>query len=983
MRPLLVLLLLAAALAGAAPAHARAPLHTGIAADGLLLAGDPAEADEAVADWKRLGVDRVRLQVPWSRVAPDPAALSAPAGFNGANPDDPGYRWDAVDAAVRRLDRAGIEPILMVNGPPPLWASSEPGLQNVRWQPQAWRFGEFAAAVAARFGSVADEYILWNEPNLPLWLQPQARCVKRSCTPVSPHVYRYMVRAAYPAIHAADPRATVLVGALAPTGSNLRSRNANMRPLQFLRAFGCVDAALRPITTGPCRTFEPATADGFSYHPHPTKHAPDEHYPHPDDASLAGLKRVERVLDALQRDGRLVGTTTPLGLWLDEFAYQTNPPDKLRGVTPGRQDRYLQQAAYVAWRHPRVRLLAQYLWRDEALREGKGYPGWQSGLLTPEGKPKPALAHFDDPLWADLQRGTIWGQVRPGDEHDVRVEVRPAGSATGWQPLGQTRTAADGTWSMRTKVEPYASYRAIADGERVSGTAVALPPGADADPEEGSDPEAPPVPVERRAVAPVAGAPVPPSFAGLSMEYRSVPDLIGTGGVVNPIFARLVDRLADEGSGAPTLRFGGDSTDLSWWNPERLPRPAEIETDLDPAWLAHLATWRARTGTPLLLGLNLGMGDHPRAAAMADAAAAALGPAGLAGFEIGNEPDLYASPRRYWVGRTLRVRGQKRPPGYDYAQYRDEVDAHVAAVAPASRGVPIVGGGFAGAAWDDHQADLFERLPAIRSYCAHAYPLKTCDPAVRTRGAAQLPKLLAANAYAPIVTRMRHLAGVAAAHGATVRVSEMNSAICGGLRGVSDTFASALWGTDVLFGLADAGVRSVGFHTWTGSIYGPVAFSRAQGRTVGHVRPLFYAMLLFSRATPPGSRLVSVGPNPARGALKTWGTVDPAGTTRIVVINKDPLNERVVSLGVGGASRVARIERLSAPKLGSVNNVTLAGQGWGGSTRDGKLRGRRRAERTRVAAGSVPVRMPAGSAALVVVPPSPAAAPARPPARRR
>src|SRR3712207_4863699 len=174
-----------------------------------------------------------------------------------------------------------------------------------------------------------------------------------------------MARAAYPAIHAADPQSRVLIGALAPSGGNLRSRNANMRPLEWIRALGCVDKKLRPVKVDPCRTFEPAFADGFAYHPHSTKHPPHEGYLRRDDAALASLKKVERLLDALQARGRLIGTTKPLGLWLDEYAYQTNPPDKLRGVTPGRQDRYLQQAAYIAWRDKRVKMMAQYLWRSE------------------------------------------------------------------------------------------------------------------------------------------------------------------------------------------------------------------------------------------------------------------------------------------------------------------------------------------------------------------------------------------------------------------------------------------------------------------------------------------------------------------------------------------------------------------------------------------------------------------------------------------
>ena len=65
--------------------------------------------------------------------------------------------------------------MLMLDGPPPLWASSRPRVGNPRYLPSAWHFGQFAAAVAKRYGDRVDDYILWNEPNLPLWLQPQAQ----------------------------------------------------------------------------------------------------------------------------------------------------------------------------------------------------------------------------------------------------------------------------------------------------------------------------------------------------------------------------------------------------------------------------------------------------------------------------------------------------------------------------------------------------------------------------------------------------------------------------------------------------------------------------------------------------------------------------------------------------------------------------------------------------------------------------------------
>jgi hypothetical protein len=94
-------------------------------------------------------------------------------------------------------------------------------------------------------GSAVKQYVVWNEPNLALWLQPQFDCAHGHCTPASPAIYRALFRSAAPAIRRADPGARVYAGALAPRGSRGRSRNASMAPLTFLRALGCVDRRLR------------------------------------------------------------------------------------------------------------------------------------------------------------------------------------------------------------------------------------------------------------------------------------------------------------------------------------------------------------------------------------------------------------------------------------------------------------------------------------------------------------------------------------------------------------------------------------------------------------------------------------------------------------------------------------------------------------------------------------------------------------------
>ncbi len=451
-----LVLLLTCALA--ATARAAGP-EIGIADDRILLNGAGPDADRAVAAWKAQGVDIVRIVVIWRNVAPGADALDPPEGFVAEDPDDFHYQWRRIDDAVNRVRFAGMKVMLTVTGPGPLWTSRSPSAGNFRSKPDAVKFAAFATAVAKRYGDRVDRYILWNEPNLSQWLQPQASCAKGRCTPVAPHLYRDIVRAAYPAIRAADPGAQVIVGALAPRGYDVRRNNDTPRPLAFLRAMGCVDAKFRRLRTGFCAGFQPATADGFSYHPHGVRNSPTTPFPNPDDVDLASLRHLEDTLDRLQRGGSLRATTPRMNLYLDEFGYQTNPPDRLLGVTPALQDAYLQQSAYIAWRDPRVRNLTQYVWIDEPISRDGSYSGWQSGLHFADGRAKPALAHFALPFFVDARRGRLWGQVRPGEGvQKVDVLRRLKGSTT-WRRIDTVATDANGYWSKKARLSRGASYR--------------------------------------------------------------------------------------------------------------------------------------------------------------------------------------------------------------------------------------------------------------------------------------------------------------------------------------------------------------------------------------------------------------------------------------------------------------------------------------------------------------------------------------------
>jgi len=456
--PLIVLLILTSA----APARA-ASGEIGVADDRILMPGGPA-ADRVVAEWSANGVDTVRVFAQWSRIAP----AHKPRGFDADDPADPHYQWFYLDNAIARVRAAGMTVTLTVTGPGPLWSSAAPRKRRPAYKPRPAAYAAFAEAVARRYAAGVDRYILWNEPNISAWLAPQARCSRGRCTPVSPHLYRALVRAAYPAVADHDPVAQIVIGAVSPRGQRLQRPDTVMRPLLFLRRLGCRSDGWARIRTGECRRFKPATGDGFAIHPYSGRFAPERPHPNPDDVGLAQISNLTATLDRLQRARALRATTRRFGIYVDEYGYQTSPPDRIAGIGPRKQDTWLQRAAYLAWRHSRVKLFTQYLWRDEPRSRDRSFSGWQSGLRFTGGRAKPSLAHFDTPFALDAGRDRLWGQVRPGGAHAVTVERRPRGGR--WGRLALVTTDGRGYWTLQRRLTATASYRFRTDDGRVSAT---------------------------------------------------------------------------------------------------------------------------------------------------------------------------------------------------------------------------------------------------------------------------------------------------------------------------------------------------------------------------------------------------------------------------------------------------------------------------------------------------------------------------------
>ena len=138
-------------------------------------------------------------------------------------------------------------------------------------------------------------------------------------------------------------------------------------------------------------------------------------------------------------------------LWLTEYGYQTNPPDRYSGVSRSLQARYVGRAALRVWQQSRVTILIHYIVRDEP-RLG----GWQSGFFTSGGVAKPAFRAFGLPFAQVSRHGrrvVVWGQVRPGAGRRRYVLQRWTGRR--WLHVGSARrTSASGTFERVIRGRP-------------------------------------------------------------------------------------------------------------------------------------------------------------------------------------------------------------------------------------------------------------------------------------------------------------------------------------------------------------------------------------------------------------------------------------------------------------------------------------------------------------------------------------------------
>jgi hypothetical protein len=468
------------------------------------------------------------------------------------------------------------------------------------------------------------------------------------------------------------------------------------------------------------------------------------------------------------------------------------------------------------------------------------------------------------------------------------------------------------------------------------------------------------------------GRPVPKRFLGLSFEAAALSQLAGDANRGD-----LVELLRSLGPGM--LRFGGITADENVaWTDSETPAPAWATSTIGPAQMEALGELARRAGWQVLLTVGLAHFEPQSAAREVAAAHRALGPY-LAAVEIGNEPNAYGS------------HGFRELPWIAQG-YEEEVSDYRDAIAALTPDVPIAGPDVSGSGvfseWGGEEA--LAQAPVMLT--GHHYPL----------GCAQTPPpsieaLLSAATRGAAARSLATYATVASASGIPLRIDELNSVSCGGVAGISNTFASTLWATGYITQAMSDGLAGINLQGNPTNCLGytPLCSPSPEASTQGILRaqPEWYALLLtksligyrplpttIGSATPTtveteastsGETGAPTGPPAGSPDLVAASFLGPAHSLEVVLSDQEPpgANALELRLEVGAGFATGRILRLEGPAPSATGGVTLAGRT---VAPDGSWQEPKRTETISARSGIVTFELePSSAALLTIVPPKP------------
>jgi hypothetical protein len=404
------------------------------------------------------GARVVSLEIDWAHVEP-----KAPrSGAGSASAKSSQYQFGYIDQVLREFEGTKVQPFFLITDAP-RWAQGKGGsaeeYADGSYEPNLAALRQFVTALARRYsGHFRDPlhrhrflprvgyFQAWAEANMGYKLSPQWTRVKGQLVNTCPTLYRNLLNAFYAGVKAGDPSAKVVFTGLESYGD--RPGQHRTPPVSFLRSVLCLNGTL---VKQPCSN--PAHFDVLASDPYDVG-SPTTHALNANDASAPDLGKLTRVLRAAISAGTVV-PATPKPLWVTEFSYDSNPPNRSAGTpSEAEQARWLEEAFYV-FAHEGVSTVIWYLLRDQT---GSFATHYFSGVYFHNGKPKTSLRAYRFPfvVMPNGRQAQAWG-VMPSTG-TVRIQRRVKG---GWQTLFSFRRGTGDTFAGNLPLAAHGTYRAV------------------------------------------------------------------------------------------------------------------------------------------------------------------------------------------------------------------------------------------------------------------------------------------------------------------------------------------------------------------------------------------------------------------------------------------------------------------------------------------------------------------------------------------
>lgn len=245
-----------------------APSTIGMA-DSSLYGMSQQDIDTTLDMLQAMGVEDVRVYIPWVYTEP----------LRGQ------YNWAPIDAIMNAAKARNMGVLAMANSTP-IWAGTAGSFPGAK-TPDPVAYANFMSQVATRYGKTISAYEVWNEVNCVCFYDP-----------VSPSSYAQLLQAAYPAIKAADPTATVIAAGL---GSVFTVNGITMNPVDYVNAMYAAGAK--------------GFFDALAFHPYHEglKFSDGEGVP------LSPLTQIQKIYDLMAANG-----DGALKIWITEYGVPTD-----------------------------------------------------------------------------------------------------------------------------------------------------------------------------------------------------------------------------------------------------------------------------------------------------------------------------------------------------------------------------------------------------------------------------------------------------------------------------------------------------------------------------------------------------------------------------------------------------------------------------------------------------------------------------------